>query len=137
MTITGHDVSRYVPSAHLRSMPPRREAKEWAHHAQLSVRHGNVSERIVSMTAQVPWNPFVTWYFMEVFVRCLQIWEADNTSITPLQVAMDIRPALDYLASVFVNNPYGLAAHCQHLLHKLQAACDVCNIPGPFSPMGV
>ncbi|KAF9506411.1 hypothetical protein BS47DRAFT_1489375 [Hydnum rufescens UP504] len=137
MCITGHASSRYVPSVHLRSMPPRREATEWAHHAQLSVRHANVPGRIVSMIAQVPWNPYLTWYFIEVFVRCLHIWEADNTSIAPLQVAMDIRPALDHLASTFVNNPFDLAAQCQQLLYRLQAACDVCNIPGPFSPMGV
>jgi hypothetical protein len=95
------------------------------------------------------------WIFFPA--RCLQIWEADNTLITPLQVAMDMRPALDHLASVFVDNScallsfisflifkypsillyvVGVAANCQNLLHRLQEACDICNIPGPFSPVG-
>ncbi|KAF9511667.1 hypothetical protein BS47DRAFT_1486726 [Hydnum rufescens UP504] len=134
MTMTGHDLSLYVRSVHPRSMPPRREAREWAQLAQLSLR--DTTRRVVSLIEQVPWNPYMPWYFVEVFVRCLQIWEADNTLIAPLQVAMDMRPALDHLASVFVNNPFGMAANCQNLLHRLQEACDICNIPGPFSPVG-
>jgi len=133
MTITGHDISRYVPSVYPRFMPPRREAKEWAQHAQLSLK--DATTRIVSLIEQVPCNPFMPWHFLEMFIRCLQIWEADNTLIAPLQVAMDMRPAMDHLASVFTN-PFGVAAVCQDLLYRLQAACDICSIPGPFSPMG-